>query len=134
MNAEQIIEQLESNFTKDEVIGNDLDINKMIKIFGKCTLVEQFGGINKGYDYWKIFHFIEHNIYIKLHGYFSEYSGIEPGIYEHVIPKEIFETQYESAEDDERNPLDYEYSSSSEEYYESSSEEEEEEEDSKEDI
>ena len=46
-------------------------------VLGIVKRVAQYGGEGKGEDWWVIYHFIDHNVYIKVNGYYQSYNGTE---------------------------------------------------------
>ena len=46
-------------------------------ILGIVKQVANHGGEGKGEDWWVIYHFIDHNVYIKVNGYYQSYNGTE---------------------------------------------------------
>jgi len=89
--AEQIDESLIKKLSED---------NKEITIegLGKIVIVEQEGGYAElqdgayGMEWHIVRHFVDHNVYIKLAGYYSSYDGLEiqGNLCEvHAVPKTV---------------------------------------------
>lgn len=61
---------------------------------GNIKMVENFGGEGKGDDYYKVYHFIDHDVYIKFQGWYASHQGSEYEEMYEVRPKEVTTTQY----------------------------------------
>jgi hypothetical protein len=65
---------------------------------GKVKLVSEFAG---GYNYElrnKVYHFVDHNVYMQLTGRYNSYEGItdyDGGFGKEVFPKEVSNIIYE---------------------------------------
>lgn len=46
-------------------------------ILGRGESVDSYGGEGEGKKYYNIYHFIDHDVYIKLKGYYSSYNGVD---------------------------------------------------------
>ncbi len=76
MSSKEILKLLEENNISWDNIGyNDVDWGSLN--IGDVELVDEYGGENKGSEYYKIYYFKEHNVYLKIEGYYSSYSGTE---------------------------------------------------------
>lgn len=68
------------------------DIN--IDGLGHIKIMEKVGGYNElqdgayGMNFHIIRYFVDHDVYIKLDGYYSSEEGLEPGRYSQVVPEE----------------------------------------------
>lgn len=45
--------------------------------FGEVTLIAEHGGEGEGEEYWKVFHFADHDTYIKYDARYTSYEGVE---------------------------------------------------------
>ncbi len=46
-------------------------------ILGIVSQIEQYGGEGKGEDWWVVYYFEDHDVYIKVDGYYQSYNGTE---------------------------------------------------------
>ncbi len=96
MNAQEIINKLDDNeldISRYDFAEGALDED----IFGKTEVVHEEGGREGGGEYVeRVVHFVDHNVYIKLEGYYSSYNGTEydDSDYEEVRPKQVEVTIY----------------------------------------
>ena len=77
-----------SNFSK-------ADKERFIEEFGKYQIVAKKGGEDEGTEYWKVYYFEEHDVYIKVSGYYSSYEGVSDIEMFEVFPKEVTITIYQ---------------------------------------
>lgn len=63
---------------------------------GEVEKVDEYGGEGQGEKYYSVHHFKDHNVYIKINGYYQSHYGVEFNNppYE-VFPKQITKTIYE---------------------------------------
>lgn len=86
--------------TQIEIILKSNSDNKIQQVFqtlglGEFEVLDSYGGEGKGDDYWLVFYLKQHNIYIKLDGYYQSYDGgYYTSMYE-VKPKQVMMTIYE---------------------------------------
>lgn len=71
----EILDILESKITPIEFINEDFDSSELN--LGEVITVQHYGGSGKGETYYTVFHFVEHDVYIKADGYYSSYNGAE---------------------------------------------------------
>lgn len=73
---EQIIEKLKSkgitskNFAYEDYDHDGLEL-------GEINEVKQKGGEDQGSEWYSVKHFVDHNIYIRIDGYYSSYDGTD---------------------------------------------------------
>lgn len=60
----------------DEIDDNPELFNEYSKL-GKCKMVEQFGGEGDGDNYYAVYHFIDHDVYIRFQGWYASHHGSE---------------------------------------------------------
>lgn len=69
-------------------------------ILGIVKQIEQYGGEDQGSNWYVIYYFEDHDVYIKVTGYYQSYSGLdfynEWDCCKQVIPQEKTITVYES--------------------------------------
>jgi hypothetical protein len=61
---------------------------------GKYEMVEHHGGMDEGSDYYTIYHFIDHDIYIQFQGWYASHHGSEYNEMFEVKPYEEVVTKY----------------------------------------
>ena len=82
MNYKEILEKLKklgtlSDFAHGEIGTWDPTYTSCkYDEIGTCLEVKSYGGEGKGESWWKIFHFPEHNVYIKVSGFYTSYDGV----------------------------------------------------------
>jgi len=90
--------QPELNDSNDWRKSDERSHNYIMYMFGTVICVAEHGGEGKGEDWWKVFHFIDHDVYIKVQGFYQSYSGTE--FYDgwdsctEVKPQEVVVTVY----------------------------------------
>lgn len=45
--------------------------------FGKVKTVDEYGGEGMGEKYYHVYHFVDHDVYIRIDGYYQSYNGAE---------------------------------------------------------
>lgn len=83
-----------AEFTKErkEFYSGKKDIT--IEGLGQIKIIEKEGGYNdlqegaSGMEFHIIRHFVDHDIYIKLSGYYSSEEGVSPRNYKQVTPQQ----------------------------------------------
>lgn len=63
---------------------------------GKIKCVEQFGGEGKGDEYYTVYHFVDHDIYISFDGWYASHRGSEYNDMSEVRPKIVEKTEWEA--------------------------------------
>ncbi len=53
----------------------DFDSNEMG--LGDYEIVEKYGGEGKGEEWYKVFYFVEHDVYVRIDGWYSSYNGTD---------------------------------------------------------
>lgn len=71
-----------------------------IKELGPIKLVHRYGGEGRGDEYWKVYHFINHDVYIKFDGFYQSYEGAEYKEMFEVKPVEVTKTEYQRVKND----------------------------------
>ncbi len=76
MTAEDIIKRLhDKNISWAEIGYQEVDWNE--SDFGKVNVVASYGGEGQGDIYYVVYHFVDHDKYIKIDGFFSYNNGVE---------------------------------------------------------
>jgi len=78
-----------SDFGYDDFSSEDLGL-------GTIKEVDSYGGEDQGTDWYTVKHFVDHDVYIRLEGYYSSYEGTDfsGNDYEEVFPTEVKSIQY----------------------------------------
>ena len=85
MNYSEIIEQLRkmmaicdfahSDFPSKSCVSNGRE--RFLKGIGECVEVDQYGGEDQGSTWYSVKYFPDHDIYIRVDGYYSSYEGVD---------------------------------------------------------
>lgn len=67
------------------------------KIFGEIKIVEHYGGEGQGDDYYSTYHFVKHNVFVKIDAYWISHDGVQwdNASFKKVTPKIETKTVYE---------------------------------------
>ena len=98
MNFRQIIESLsELQITPEDFSKERYTNHEVTSAVGRFTVVERSGGSVEGDDCSFVIQFIDHNVFVKITGYYDSYEGIDYSESEflEVVPKEKIITTYE---------------------------------------
>ena len=91
MNFQEIVKVLEKLTSKDSFsdnYGEDDNMEKVISTIGPCPVVDQEGGgEGEGEHFHIVRHFTDHNVFIRLNGYYSSYDGVDVNSYDYVEVK-----------------------------------------------
>ncbi len=76
--------------------GGGYKNNWTIDGLGPCKKVESYGGEGKGEEWYAVWHFIEHDIYIRIDAYYTSYEGVDfqDAEFLNVRPTEIKRIEY----------------------------------------
>ena len=66
---------------------------EMEKIIGPIEMVEQVGGSDQGSYWYSVLNFIDHNVFIKITGYYTSYEGTSFTMFDTSDFKEVFPSQ-----------------------------------------
>ena len=83
MNYSEIIEKLKDitsigEFAYHDIPGKSTGRNSVfIEGIGECIEVQQHGGEDQGSEWWSVKFFPDHDVYIKVSGYYSSYNGTD---------------------------------------------------------
>lgn len=80
--------------------GSDVEFVEKIKELGTVKSVARYGGEGRGDEYWKVYHFINHDVYIKFDGFYQSYEGSEYEEMFEVKPVEVTKTEYQRVKND----------------------------------
>lgn len=80
MTFEEIKKAIEdNNITLEQFAYGDFGTGRdnFITEVGTSKEVERYGGEDKGSEWYSVRYFPEHNVYIRLDGYYSSYNGAD---------------------------------------------------------
>lgn len=87
MNFQEIIAKARQlGMDKSDIAYGEFDDD----VFGEVREVYSKGGEGKGEDWERVYHFVDHNVYLSMQGFYSSYGGTDFDNYE---PKEVFPKQ-----------------------------------------
>jgi len=81
LTGKEILERVETYFEQDgqdreSAFGyHDFDQDELG--LGTVLEVDQYGGEGEGERWWSTKHFVDHDVYIKIRGYYSSYNGTD---------------------------------------------------------
>ena len=95
LTAEQILEVIESKLSVEEFGCGDFAHEELE--LGEIKVVDEYGGEGQGETWFCVFHFKDHDVYIRVNGFYSSYCGVEfyDGYGHEVKPIEKTITVYE---------------------------------------
>lgn len=77
MNFKEILNILQGLGTIDQFANEHKEFRKLIDHTGPYEIVKEYGGEGKGETWYKVFYFTNHDVYIKVDGFYSSYEGVE---------------------------------------------------------
>lgn len=75
-------------------IPEDGEFKELYKQLGEFEQVEKFGGQGKGDDFWRVYYFRDHDIYIRFDGWYTSHEGADYNDMFEVKPVQITKTEY----------------------------------------
>jgi uncharacterized protein YlxP (DUF503 family) len=76
MEVKEILERLEErNISWTELGYQDVDWDALE--LGKVNVVASYGGEGQGETYYVVYHFVDHDKYIRINGFYSSYNGAD---------------------------------------------------------
>lgn len=98
MTPEQVLETLKTGLEAETKTLGFEDFDPIELGLGEYKIVHKTGGEDKGSNWSKVFHFPDHNSYIKVVGYYQSYSGTEFEEWDEAVgivtPKEVTVIKY----------------------------------------
>lgn len=92
--GEEILEIIKSNMTVAD-FGYDYFDHNVLEL-GPIKVVDKYGGEDCGSEYYKVYYFEEHDVYIRIEGWYSSYDGANFDDYGSVVrPAQKTITVYE---------------------------------------
>ena len=78
LTGNQILELIEEKEISWDLLGEGcVDFNEYSSKFGNVKTVDSYGGEGMGEKYYVVYHFVDHNVYIRIDGYYQSYNGAE---------------------------------------------------------
>ena len=90
MTATEIIREI----NEDIMSWGYNDVVSPNPVVGKFKSVARRGGSDQGTQWWNVIYFEDHDIYIKIDGYYTSYNGVDDLEAFEVEPKEVMITVY----------------------------------------
>lgn len=75
MTYEEILSTLKANSSVSNFAHGDVDWKDLG--LGSVEKIASHGGEDQGSDWWRVYYFQDHDIYIKASGYYSSYNGTD---------------------------------------------------------
>jgi len=75
MTAQEIKAVLEEKLSIDDFAYGDFDSEELG--LGEIKEVDQYGGEGQGDEWYVVYLFVDHNIHLKVEGYYQSYNGTE---------------------------------------------------------
>ncbi len=75
-------------------IKEEGEFKEAFRTLGWFECVDDFGGEGKGDEYYKVFYFKDHDVYIQFDGWYASHSGSEYDSMFEVKPEQVTITQY----------------------------------------
>lgn len=72
----EILEKVEAHYGEVEEFAYDHESTEISGV-GQMEEVDQYGGEGMGDDWYAIKHFPDHDVYVKVSGYYSSYDGTD---------------------------------------------------------
>lgn len=98
MNFQEIIEELK----KQDILVSEFvyqDFTTPLPVIGECKEVDRYGGEGMGETLYSVKFFPDHNVYVRVDGYYTSYNGTDFDGWEsvkEVRPQEKTITVYEA--------------------------------------
>ena len=95
LTSDKILELLKPKISEMEFGYGDYDDEKLG--LGEIREISQHGGEDQGSDWYSVKYFVDHDVYIKISGYYSSYDGVyfDQGMGCEVRPQKKTITVYE---------------------------------------
>lgn len=81
LTGKEILERVEAYFEQDGNAGESAfaygDFDEEELGLGQVLEVDSYGGEGAGGLWWSTKHFVDHDVYIKIRGYYSSYNGTD---------------------------------------------------------
>lgn len=80
--------------SSDDLSNLDCEVRDEVAKLGAYEMVEQYGGEGDGDDYYAVYHFKDHGVYVKFQGWYASHHGSEFSEMEQVFPQQVAVTRY----------------------------------------
>lgn len=77
LNFEEILKLLKNNYSIEDIAFENFELKDFKNLVGNHEIVARRGGEDKGSDWYIVYYFINHDIYMKIQGYYSSLFGVE---------------------------------------------------------
>jgi hypothetical protein len=83
MTYKEILEKLQEKFPSVEEFAGEYDYGKEpfkiegLEELGDVSVIEHYGGEGKGDTYYTIWYFKDHDVYLRIDGFYSSYNGVD---------------------------------------------------------
>ncbi len=94
MIAGEILSKIREICSNMEFAYEDYNKKDVVDQLGEFSVVARKGGSDQGTEWWIVYYFKEHDVYIKFDGYYTSYDGLDDVDAFEVFPKEITVTVY----------------------------------------
>lgn len=97
MTFDEIVAKMRELGINEEKFGDeDFDYQELENAVGEWEEVDSYGGEDQGSDYFIVVRFIEHNVYMRLDGYYRSYEGTNwsHSSFQEVFPTEVKRIEY----------------------------------------
>jgi hypothetical protein len=76
--------------------NEDFDYEELEKEVGKWDEVDHYGGSDCGSEWYSVYHFADHDVYLRVEGYYSSYEGtnFDGEDFQEVFPVEVKRLEY----------------------------------------
>lgn len=84
----------EDVYSSVDDIEDDGEFKEEFRKLGTFKMVQRHGGEGHGDNYYRIFHFIDHDVYIQFQGWYASYQGSKYQEMYEVRPEQVTVTEY----------------------------------------
>lgn len=78
MTYKEILKILQANIDSvDNFAHEDYEKDELSKILGEFNEIEQCGGEGQGDEWYSVKYFEDHDVYIRVDGWYSSYNGVD---------------------------------------------------------
>lgn len=81
-------------YTNADEIEKEGEFKEEYRKLGQLKCVDEYGGEGQGDDYYSVYHFIDHDIYIKFQGWYASHYGSEYSEMFEVKPVTVTKIEY----------------------------------------
>jgi hypothetical protein len=77
LSFDEILTILENHYEIKAFAYGEFDKNETLHLLGPINEVDHYGGEGQGETWYTVFHIPQHELYIRIDGYYSSYEGVE---------------------------------------------------------